>query len=125
MGKVRGLGGVFYKVRDPAATRAWYAEHLGLTTDDFGTTFMWREPDGTGPDGFSVWSPFKSDTDYFAPSQQPFMINLLVEGLDSMLDKLRAKGVEIVGTQDEPYGRFAWIVDPDGVKIELWEPAGA
>ncbi len=117
MAKVTGIGGVFYKVPDPARTRAWYAEHLGLPIDDYGCTFA---PDAGGQ---SVWSPFKADTDYFAPSEHPFMINFRVDDLDALLAQLAAKGIPCVGEPiDESYGKFGWIVDPDGLKIELWQP---
>jgi catechol 2,3-dioxygenase-like lactoylglutathione lyase family enzyme len=120
MARITGLGGLFYKVRDPAATRAWYQDKLGIG-GEWGT--MFRLSDG-GPEGFSLLSPFKSETDYFAPSEQPFMINLRVDDLDAMLELLASKGVEPIGRQDEDYGRFAWVLDPDGVKVELWEQIG-
>ena len=120
MAKVTGLGGLFYKVRDPDATRAWYLDKLGIG-GEWGAVF--RLPDG-GADDYSLLSPFKADTDYFAPSEQPFMINLRVDDLDAMLEALAAKGVEAIGRQDEEYGRFAWILDPDGIKIELWQQIG-
>ena len=120
MAKVTGLGGVFYKVRDPAATQAWYEEKLGIG-GEWGAIFRLS---AGGAEGYNLLSPFKADTDYFAPSELPFMINLRVDDLDAMLAELQAKGVEPLGRQDEEYGKFAWILDPDGVKIELWEQAG-
>lgn len=118
MAKVTGLGGVFMKVADPAATRAWYAEHLGLATDDYGCTFA---TDG----GQTVWSPFKATSDYFGPGGQPFMVNFRVDDLDALLADLKAKGVEPAADPlYESYGKFAWIVDCDGHRIELWEPKG-
>jgi catechol 2,3-dioxygenase-like lactoylglutathione lyase family enzyme len=120
MARVTGLGGVFYKVRDPAATQAWYQEKLGIG-GEWGAIF--RHADD-GPDGYSLLSPFKAETDYFAPSELPFMINLRVDDLDALLAELKAKGVEPLGRQDEDYGRFAWILDPDGLKIELWQQLG-
>lgn len=120
MAKVTGLGGVFYKVRDPAATQAWYEEKLG-TGGEWGAIFRLS---AGGAEGYNLLSPFKADTDYFAPSELPFMINLRVDDLDAMLAELQAKGVEPLGRQDEEYGKFAWILDPDSVKIELWEQAG-
>ena len=119
MARVTGLGGVFYKVANPAATRAWYAEHLGMAVDDYGCTFA---PDAD-PKAQTVWSPFKAATDYFAPSERPFMVNFRVDDLDALLAELAAKGIACVGEpQDESYGKFGWIMDPDGLKIELWEP---
>lgn len=121
MAKVTGLGGVFYKVADPARTQAWYQEHLGIG-GDWGATFRWA--DEAGEDPYSLLSPFKQATDYMAPSQQPFMINLRVDDLDAMIAALEAKGVEILGRQDEDYGGFAWLLDCDGVKLELWQQKG-
>ena len=120
--KVTGIGGVFFKVKDPAATRAWYAEHLGLPCDAYGALFRFRE-EGSGEPGQLQWSPFAADTTYFEPSKQPFMINYRVADLDGLLAQLVEAGIEIVGEiQDEPYGRFAHLMDPEGNKIELWEP---
>ena len=119
MARVTGLGGVFYKVEDVEATKAWYEEHLGVGGDSGG---MFAFKDDVA-DGFSLLSPFKADSEYFAPSDKPFMINLRVDDLDGMIAGLEAKGVEILSRQDEDYGRFAWIMDPDGVKIELYQQA--
>lgn len=120
MAKVTGLGGIFYKVRDTAATQAWYQEKLGVG-GEWGAMFPFA---ADSADGFSLLSPFKAETDYFAPSDLPFMINLRVDDLDAFLVDLKTKGVEPVGTQNEDYGKFAWIVDPDGVKVELWQQLG-
>ena len=122
MAKVTGLGGVFYKVADPAATQAWYQEHLGIG-GDWRVTFRWA--DESGEDPYSLLSPFKQATDYMNPSTLPFMINLRVDDLDGMIADLEAKGVEILGRQDEDYGGFAWLLDCDGVKVELWQQKGA
>ena len=121
MAKVTGLGGVFYKVADPDATRAWYQEMLGIG-GEWGAVFPFKNDD---PEGFTLLSSFKAETDYFAPSGKEFMVNLRVDDLDGMIADLTGKGIEIIGRQDEDYGRFAWIVDPDGVKIELWQQLGA
>ena len=119
MARVTGLGGVFYKVADPASTRAWYAEHLGMAVDDYGCSFA---PDAD-PKAQTVWSPFKAATDYFVPSALPFMVNFRVDDLDALLAELAAKGIACVGEPlAESYGKFGWIMDPDGLKIELWEP---
>ena len=118
MAKVTGLGGVFFRCVDPAATRAWYAQHLDVAVDDYGATFA--QADGAQ----TVWSPFNAGSDYF-PAGQAFMINFTVDDLDSLLAQLAADGVTLVGTPlDESYGKFGWIIDCDGRKIELWEPKG-
>ena len=120
MGHVTGLGGVFYKVADPERTRAWYQEKLGLG-GEWGVMFPWK---ADSPEAYSLLSPFKASSDYFDPSSARFMINLRVDDLDAMIDALECKGVELLGRQDEDYGSFAWIVDCDGIKIELWQQKG-
>jgi catechol 2,3-dioxygenase-like lactoylglutathione lyase family enzyme len=120
MAKVTGLGGIFYKVADPAATQAWYQEMLGVG-GEWGAMFPFK---ADSAEGFSLLSPFKAATDYFAPSEAPFMINLRVDDLDGMIADLAVKGVSILGRQDEDYGRFAWILDPDGIKVELYQQIG-
>ena len=121
MAKVTGLGGIFYKVADTERTKAWYQENLGLG-GDWGIMFRWA--DETGEDPFSLLSAFKETTDYMAPSAEKFMINLRVDDLDGMIAGLQAKGIEILGRQDEDYGNFAWILDCDGIKVELWQQKG-
>ena len=121
MGRITGLGGIFYKVADPARTQAWYKEMLGIG-GDWGANFRWA--DETGEDPFSLLSPFKESTDYMAPSAAAFMINLRVDDLGAMLADLEAKGIAILGRQDEDYGNFAWILDCDGIKLELWQQKG-
>ena len=120
MAKVTGLGGIFFKAADTAATSAWYADKLGMS-GEYGIMFAHRD---AGLEGYSLLSPFKATTEYFAPSPLPFMINLRVDDLDGMIEQLIAKDVEILGRQDEEYGKFAWIIDPDGIKIELFEQIG-
>ncbi len=120
MAKVTGLGGVFYKAADPDKTRAWYQETLGVG-GEWGAMFPFSKDSA---DGFSLLSPFKSDSDYFAPSEAGFMVNLRVDDLDGMIADLQDKGIAILGRQDEDYGLFAWILDPDGIKIELWQQKG-
>jgi catechol 2,3-dioxygenase-like lactoylglutathione lyase family enzyme len=117
MAKVTGLGGVFYKVADIERTRAWYQEMLGIG-GEWGAMFPWTAG------GYSLFSPFKASTDYFEPSEAAFMVNLVVDDLDSFLDELESKGIEVLGTQTEDYGKFAWILDCDGIKIELWQQLG-
>jgi predicted enzyme related to lactoylglutathione lyase len=119
MAKVLGVGGVFFKAEDPAGLQAWYARVLGFTLQDWGGA-MFPHP----ALGAVTWSPFKADTDYFAPSTAPFMINFIVDDLDGVLAKAAAEGVEPTGRQDEAYGRFAWLMDAAGLKIELWQPVG-
>jgi catechol 2,3-dioxygenase-like lactoylglutathione lyase family enzyme len=121
MAKVTGLGGIFYKVPDPKKTQAWYQENLGIG-GDWGATFRWA--DESGEDPYSLLSPFKESTDYMAPSEATFMINLRVDDLDAFSEALKAKGIEILGRQDEDYGNFAWILDCDGIKVELWQQKG-
>ena len=120
MARVTGLGGIFYKVADTTATQAWSRENLGVG-GEWGAMFPFKQDDS---EGFSLFSPFKADSDYFAPSEAPFMINLRVDDLDGMVADLEAKGIAVLGRQDEDYGRFAWILDPDGIKVELWQQLG-
>ena len=122
MKRVTSLGGVFFKSSDPKKINAWYQTHLGINTDEYGTSFEWRQADDPSKKGFTVWSPFKETTDYFAPSEKGFMINFRVENLEELLKLLQSEGVEQVGeTQVYEYGKFAHIMDPEGNKIELWE----
>jgi len=115
--RVTGLGGVFYRVSDPEATRAWYRETLGID-GPYGPQFAWSDEPRTNP--YSLISHFPDD-EYLKPGTGSFMINLRVDDLGGFVSLLETKGVEILGTADEGYGKFAWILDPDGVKIELWE----
>lgn len=121
MAKVTGLGGIFYKVEDTARTQAWYKETLGVG-GEWGAMFPWKAD--TGGEAFSLLSPFKVATDYFEPSQAAFMINLRVDDLDAFTAELEGKGVAILGRQNEDYGKFAWILDCDGIKVELWQQLG-
>ncbi|GAK75154.1 VOC family protein [Nonlabens ulvanivorans] len=119
--KVTGIGGVFFKCEDVAATKAWYQEHLGLPVDDYGCTF-WTGP--TEEKASQQWSPFKKDSTYFNPGNQEFMINYRVDDLVKLIEQLKDAGVEIAGEIEEfDYGKFGWIIDIDGRKVELWEPA--
>ncbi|NUO02122.1 MAG: VOC family protein [Saprospiraceae bacterium] len=123
MKRVTGIGGIFFKCQDPAQIRAWYAQHLGFQVDDYGTMFEWRQASAPETPCFTQWSPFKEDTTYFQPSEKDFMFNYRVENLEALLEVLRAEGVTIVGEmQTFEYGKFGWILDPEGNKIELWEP---
>jgi len=123
MKRVTGLGGIFFKSKDPEKSREWYHKHLGLTIDEHGSIFEWRNTDAPDQRAYTVWSPFAKDTTYFAPSGKEFMVNYRVENLEKLLEALRQEGVEVVGEMEEfDYGKFAWILDLEGHKIELWEP---
>ncbi len=120
MERVLGVGGIFFKSKDPAKLRDWYREHLGLPTDEHGETTFTAAHD---PGAVLVWSPVPTDTKYFEPSQSPFMINFRVRDLHAMLAQLRAAGAQVdEKVQEEPYGKFGWVLDPEGNRIELWEP---
>jgi len=124
MAKVTGIGGVFFKsTSDHAALAAWYRKHLGLTAEDFGGSIL-KWPDDKAEDGgMTVWHVASKDTNWFSPSTSSFMINYRVDDLDALLAQLRAGGVEVVqGPESHENGKFAWIMDPDGNKLELWEP---
>ena len=122
MERVTGIGGVFFKAQNPAALAAWYREHLGMCSESDHTDFEWREKDRPDQVGRTVWSLFKADTDYFGPGSKAFMLNYRVTNLERMLNQLRQQGVTIEKVEDYDYGRFAWITDPEGNRIELWEP---
>ena len=117
MAKVLGIGGVFFKASDPPAVRDWYARVLGFDVN------AWGGVSGEGPPVGQVnWSGHAATTDYYDPSTQPFMVNYVVDDLEGVLAKAKAEGAEPLGRQDDEFGRFAWLLDPAGVKIELWEP---
>lgn len=119
--KVTGIGGFFFKAKDYKKLLDWYSEKLGLKTDQYGSTFWWKDKEGN--DCSTQWSPFAADTTYFLPSEKQFMQNFRVENLLHLLDELKNEGVTILGDMETyDYGKFAWILDPEGNKIELWEP---
>ncbi len=124
MKRVTGIGGIFFKSKDPARLREWYRDHLGIESEgESGASFPWREVDKPEQHGLTVWSPFPQDTHYFNPSTAPFMINYRVANLDWLLTQLREEGIEVDPRIEQyEYGRFAWIMDPEGNRIELWEP---
>lgn len=119
--RVTGIGGLFFKTKDPKASRDWYKKHLGFNTNDYGCSFLTK--DNEGNDCITQWSPFADDTTYFEPSKKEFMFNYRVENLVELLNTLKDEGVTVVGDIEEyEYGKFGWILDNDGHKIELWEP---
>lgn len=124
MKRVTGIGGIFFKGSDVKALNEWYKNHLGIPLNDYGSgDFDWRDKDKPEILGKTAWSIFAKDTTYFNPSNQSFMINYRVENLDELLKTLREEGVKVEDKVEEyDYGKFAWIYDPDGNKIELWEP---
>lgn len=120
--RVTAIGGIFVKSNNPQALREWYHNHLGFQTDQYGTSFEWRKADEPESLGYSVWSTFKQDTDYFAPSKKEFMLNFRVENLTWLIEELKKEGINIIGEiQEYEYGKFAHIIDPEDTKIELWE----
>lgn len=119
--RVTGIGGIFFKTEDPDHIKSWYGKHLGLPVDQYGCTFWWKDKEGN--DCSTQWSPFSKDTKYFSPSDKPFMMNFRVENLVELLETLKEEGVTVVGEIEEyDYGKFGWILDPEGNKLELWEP---
>ncbi len=124
MKRVTGIGGVFLKAKDPQQMAAWYEKHLGI---EFGGQpyfqFQWVNPHHPTEPGSTVFSFFKNESDYFAPSEKQLMVNFRVENLKELLETLKQEGVQVVGDMQEfSYGNFGWIMDPEGNKIELWEP---
>jgi catechol 2,3-dioxygenase-like lactoylglutathione lyase family enzyme len=125
-GRILGIGGVFFKSANRDETRAWYSKHLGLTDKGQGAMLPWREHDDPQKEQVTVWSVFPASSKYFDPSPAAFMINYIVDDMDALLDRLKQEGVKIDAKRmDESYGRFAWIYDSDGNKIELWQPLPA
>jgi predicted enzyme related to lactoylglutathione lyase len=125
MKHILGIGGIFFKAQDPDKLAAWYKEHLGLEVEEYGgVTFREdKTADGRARQSYAIWSPFASDTEYFAPSTKPFMINFRVADLDKLLAKLRTEGVTVdEKTEKSEFGYFGWAMDPEGNRIELWEP---
>ena len=121
--KVTGIGGIFFKCKDPKKMKEWYQTHLGFNTNQYGTVFEWRQGADTTKKGFTQWSPFKETTKYFLPSTKDFMINYRVENLDALVSQLKKDNVTITDTIEvADYGKFVHIMDIEGNKIELWEP---
>jgi predicted enzyme related to lactoylglutathione lyase len=123
MKKVTGIGGIFFKCKDPKAVNEWYKTHLGFDTSPYGTTFEWRQLDDSQKKGLTQWNPFAENTKYFEPSAKDFMINYRVEHLEALVAQLKEEGVTIVDKiVDSDYGKFVHIMDIEGNKVELWEP---
>lgn len=122
MKRVVGVGGIFFKARNPEALRAWYKAHLGIDVQDWGgTAFPWDRPDG-----MTVWSIFPESSETFAPSRSSFMVNYVVEDLQAVLDALRSEGCEVDSkVDDSEFGKFGWVMDPEGNRVELWQPPKA
>lgn len=121
--KVTGVGGVFFKCQDPDKVKAWYSENLGFKTDQYGGLFQFRKFSEPDKPGYLQWSPFKDDTTYFKPSEKEFMINYRVSNLEGLLEDFKKNGVEVCDEIETfEYGKFLHIMDPEGNKIELWEP---
>ena len=124
MKRVTGIGGMFFKSQDPKRLKGWYQKHLGFVPDKDGyISFEWREKDDPERVGFTAWEPFSQDSDYFDPSTKPFMFNFRVANLAELLAQLREEGVQVDDKVEEhDYGKFGWIMDPEGNRVELWEP---
>jgi len=123
MKRVTGIGGIFFKCKDPQKIKAWYKKHLGLQTDSYGTNFEWRQAEDHQQKGFTQWSPFKEDTKFFEPAKRDFMINYRVENLEQLVATLKKEGVTILDDIESfEYGKFVHIADIEGNKIQLWEP---
>lgn len=127
MKRVVGIGGIFFKSPDPAALAAWYKQHLGIAVEEWGGAVFRLDPQlRDNPNAATVWSPFKQDTTYFAPSTSTFMVNYRVEDLHGVIAALRAEGCQVdEKVEESEFGKFGWVVDPDGNKLELWEPPAA
>lgn len=123
MKKVTGIGGIFFKCKDPKKINEWYKTHLGFNTTPYGTTFEWRQAEDSTKKGATQWSPFAETTKYFEPSTKDFMINYRVENLEALVEQLKNEGVTIVDKiEASDFGKFVHIMDVEGNKVELWEP---
>jgi len=124
MKRVTGIGGVFFKAKDPAALWAWYKEHLGIDVQAWGgASFDWVDENGNPTKGTTAWLIGGSESGQFAPSTAPFMINYRVADLPALLEALRSEGCDVLDkTDDSEYGKFGWVMDPEGNKVELWQP---
>jgi predicted enzyme related to lactoylglutathione lyase len=124
MKRVTGVGGIFLKAKDAPALRAWYKRHLGIDVQSWGgTAFRWTDAQGKPTGGTTAWSIASSDSDQFAPGNASFMVNYRVDDLRGLVDALKAEGCNVLDKfDDSEYGKFAWVIDPEGNKVELWEP---
>lgn len=124
MKRVTGIGGIFFKARDPVALRAWYQKHLGIDVQDWGgAAFRWTDHDGNPATGTTIWNVSDTGGDNFAPSTSSFMVNYRVADLHALVQALRTEGCNVIEkTEESEYGKFGWVIDPEGNKVELWEP---
>ena len=124
MERVTGIGGIFFRAQDAPALRAWYQRHLGIDVQDWGgTAFPWTAADGAPSGGMTIWSIAAVDSEQFAPSSAPFMVNYRVKDLHALVATLREEGCEVLDEiQESDFGSFAWVIDPEGNKVELWQP---
>ncbi len=124
MKRVTGIGGIFFKAKDAPALQAWYKRHLGIDVQAWGgTAFTWTDAEGKPTGGTTVWSVFKQESKKFAPGTATFMVNYRVDDLDALVAALKEEGCNVTGdVEDSEYGKFGWVIDPEGNKIELWQP---
>jgi len=124
MKRVTGIGGIFFNAKDPVALRVWYQRHLGIDVQEWGgTAFTWTDSSGNPTHGTTIWSIGSADNNHFAPGTSPFMVNYRVEDLASLLQVLQDEGCQVLEkTDDSDYGKFGWVMDPEGNKVELWQP---
>ncbi len=124
MKRVTGIGGIFFKARDPVALRKWYQDHLGIDVQEWGgAVFRWADAEGNPATGTTIWTVAEAGGEVFAPGTAPFMVNYRVADLHALLRALRAEGCNVLDkAEDSEYGKFGWVIDPEGNKVELWEP---
>ena len=123
MKRVTGIGGIFFQARDPATLHAWYAKHLGIDVQPWGgAAFTWSDEARQADGGTTIWSVGKEG---FGPNKLPFQVNYRVADARALVDALRAEGCEVTDVEDSEYGKFAWVIDPEGNRVELWEPPAA
>lgn len=123
MKKVTGIGGIFFKTKNPEKLKNWYQKNLGLVTNEYGSIFEFRKNENPNKKGYTVWSTFSEDTDYFHPSNKDFMINYRVENIEALVKQLKSEGITVLDEIETfEYGKFVHILDPENNKIELWEP---
>lgn len=122
-GRITGIGGIFFKSQNPKKIKEWYTDHLGIVPNEYGSLFEFRQSDEPYPKGYLQWGPFSKDTEYFKPSEKEFMINYRVENIEALVAELKEAGVEVLDEIEYyEYGKFVHVMDPEGNKIELWEP---